>query len=164
MNNMKPVVYAEDDENDVYLLQRSWLRSKISNPLQIVMDGKMAKAYLEGTAPYNSREQYPLPALMLMDLSMPGMHGLTVLTWARTQPALAAVPIVIFSSSNQDTDVQRAYSLGVAGYMIKPGDPAVLDRMVSALQSYWLSDKRPAGTFMEFAPEFNVAPVVSNPP
>jgi CheY-like chemotaxis protein len=158
MNNPKPVLYAEDDENDVYLMERTFGKLKIPNPLRIAADGKLAIAYLAGTAPFQNRADNPLPCLMLMDLSMPGRHGLDVLAWMKNEPDLSQVPVVVFSSSNQESDISRAYSLGASGFVIKPGDPKELIVLVQTLQQYWLSESRPPGSFTEFAARHVVPP------
>jgi CheY-like chemotaxis protein len=158
MTHLKPVLYAEDDENDVFLMQRAFGKLQIRNPLRIVVDGKLAVAYLAGTTPYENRVEHPLPCLLLMDLSMPGKHGLEVLKWLKNEPPLAKLPVVVLTSSNQESDIHRAYLLGADGFIIKPGDPAALMRIVQALQEYWLADERPMGRFIDFAGARNVRP------
>jgi CheY-like chemotaxis protein len=151
MTSSKVVLYAEDDENDVFLMQRAFSKLQISAPLQTVSDGKETISYLSGTAPYNNREKYPQPQLLLMDLSMPGKHGLEVLKWMKEEPSLADLPVLVLSSSNQESDIHRAYQLGANGYIIKPGDPKELLNVVRNIQEYWLADKRPPGTFLDFS-------------
>jgi len=153
---LKPVLYADDDENDLFLMARAFNKIGITHPLQTVSDGKAAVAYLSGTPPYANREAYPLPCLLLLDLSLPGRHGLEVLTWLKNDPSHATMPVVVMTSSNQESDISRAYSLGADGFIIKPGDPDELLRIVKSLQQYWLSDKRPPGTFVEFAASRNI--------
>ncbi len=148
MSNLKSVLYAEDDENDVFLMERAFSKLNISNPLRVVSDGKLAVAYLAGQPPYEGRE---LPALLMMDLSMPGKHGLEVLKWIKEEPSLASLPVIVFTSSNQESDIHRAYLLGANGFVIKPGDPAKLLAIVKTIQQYWLSDTRPDGNFIDFA-------------
>ena len=151
MNLPNSVLYAEDDENDVFLMQRAFRKLQIPNSLRIVRDGREAVAYLSGSTPFNDREAHPVPGLLLMDLSMPGKHGLEVLKWMKGEPSLADLPVVVLSSSNQESDIHRAYLLGANGYVIKPGDPSELLKIVKNIQEYWLAEKRPAGTFMDFS-------------
>lgn len=152
----KTVLYAEDDENDLFLMERAFDRLKIANTLRNVPDGKAAIAYLSGETPYENRAENPFPSLVLLDLSLPGRHGLEVLKWIKSQPPLASLPVVVLTSSNQERDVHRAYLLGASGYLIKPGDPNQLLRIVKSLQDYWLGDVTPKGPFIEFAPAGNV--------
>ncbi len=86
------ILLAEDDPNDVLLVQRAFQRTPVANPLQVVRDGEEALAYLSGQAPYADRERHPLPVLMLMDLKMPRKSGLEVLEWVRQQPGAEAAP------------------------------------------------------------------------
>jgi CheY-like chemotaxis protein len=137
----QPVLYAEDDDNDVFLMERAFDILKVPNPLKSVSDGKKAMAYLSGTLPSSGRITNPMPCLMLLDLSMPGKNGIEVLQWVRTQPMLHQVPVVVLSSSNHKSDIHRAYLLGASGFFIKPGDPDELLRIVSAMQQYWLDEK-----------------------
>jgi CheY-like chemotaxis protein len=141
MSDPKTVLYAEDDENDVFLMERAFEKLHIANPLKNVTDGKLALAYLAGNPPYTDRQENPLPCLMLLDLSMPGKHGLDVLQWVRTQPKLTGLPVVVLSSSNQESDIHRAYSLGASGFFVKPGDPEELLRIVAAVREHWLDGK-----------------------
>lgn len=139
------VLYAEDDDNDVFLMRRAFEKLGIANPLSSVSDGRLAMDYLAGEPPYDNAREHPTPGLLLLDLSMPGKKGLDVLKWARTQPRLSGLPIVVLTSSNQETDIHRAYLLGANGFFIKPGDPDELLQIVGAIQQFWLS-KNPART------------------
>jgi CheY-like chemotaxis protein len=136
-NNM--ILYAEDDENDVFLMERAWEKVGINHPLRNVSDGKLAVAYLDGKPPYSNRIENPLPTLLLIDLSMPGKHGLEILQWVRSHPNLARLPVVVLSSSSQETDIERAYAFGANGFFVKPGDPEELIRIVAALHEHWLN-------------------------
>jgi CheY-like chemotaxis protein len=149
MKNLHPVLYAEDDENDVFLMERAFRKLNLEHPLRIVPDGKQAVGYLSGTAPFISREESPIPSLVLLDLSMPGKGGLDVLQWVRTQPSLSHIPVVVLTSSNQDSDVHRAGLLGANGYLIKPGEPDDLLGIVKELYRYWLVEDHPRTSFVE---------------
>jgi CheY-like chemotaxis protein len=149
MNTAKPVLYAEDDENDMFFMERAFEKLSVENPLRIVSDGKQAIAYLSGTEPFSNRTENPIPCLVLLDLSMPGKGGLDVLQWVRTQPALSTIPVVVLTSSNQESDVHRAGLLGANGYMIKPGEPDELINMVKEIHRYWLVEIHPPTIFQE---------------
>jgi CheY-like chemotaxis protein len=157
-NDSKMILYAEDDENDVYLMERAFEKLGLEFPLRNVADGKLAVAYLDGKPPFSDRKENPLPALLLIDLSMPGKHGLEVLQWVRAHPKLAALPVVVLSSSSQESDINRAYSLGANGFFVKPGDPAELIRVVSALKEHWLNGEKPARRIRVDLPAFR-API-----
>ena len=132
------ILLAEDDPNDVLLIQRAFQRTNVANPLQVVRDGEAAVAYLSGQVPYADRARHPLPALLLMDLKMPRKSGLEVLEWLRQQPGLKRLPVVVLTSSNQSLDINRAYDLGVNSYLVKPTGFDTLLELVKNLDVYWL--------------------------
>ena len=132
------ILLAEDDPNDVLLIQRAFQRSLVANPMQVVRDGEEVLAYLKGEDPYSDRERHPLPVLMLMDLKMPRKTGLEVLEWVRQQPGLKRLPIIVLTSSNQSPDINRAYELGANSYLVKPAGFDSLLELVKNLDMYWL--------------------------
>lgn len=138
MNPPAPVLYAEDDENDVFFMQRAFALAGISHPLRIVPNGRMALDYLLGEGVFKDRQEHPLPCLLLLDLNMPGKSGHQVLQAVRGQASLASLPVIIVTSSNQERDIQRANDLGANDYLIKPGDPEDLLRLVRAIHERWL--------------------------
>ena len=89
--NSVTILYVEDEETDVMLLQHVLPKTGIPNPLQTVKDGKPAKDYLAGNPPYDDRRRHPLPGLVLLDLNLPYWSGFEVLEWIR--PAAAAPAI-----------------------------------------------------------------------
>jgi CheY-like chemotaxis protein len=156
-DNIQPVLYAEDDENDVFLMERAFDKVGVRYSLKAVPDGKHAIAYLSGTPPYTDPAENPLPALVLVDLSMPGTSGHDVLQWVRSQPRLSEIPVIVLTSSNQESDIHRAYLMGASGYMIKPGDPDELLRIVKAIDDKWLSGKKEPVSFTDLS-AFRPAP------
>lgn len=151
MTDIKTILYAEDDENDVFLMERAFTKLSIPNPLRILGDGKLTIAYLAGKPPYESMPSAPSPAILLMDLSMPGKHGLEVLKWIRQESPVPKLPVIIFTSSSQDSDIQDAYKLGADGYIVKPGDSSQLIKIMKCIQDYWLVEDRPREEFVDFA-------------
>jgi CheY-like chemotaxis protein len=139
---VRSVLYVEDDENDAFLLQRAFKQAGISQPLVVVTDGNSAVEYLsQSTADENGAEQ-TLPCLVLLDLNMPAKSGLEVLTWIRTQSPCSNVPVIMFTSSHQDADIDRAYSQHANGFLVKPNKPDQLLMMIKALRDYWLVQNR----------------------
>src|ERR1041385_7392795 len=139
MNPSKCVILlAEDDVNDVLLVQRALQKSSVANPLHVGRDGEEAVAYLSGDLQFADRDRYPLPVLLLMDLKMPRRSGLEVLVWLRQQPGLKRLPVVVLTSSNQSPDINRAYELGANSYLVKPAGFDSLLELVKNLDMYWL--------------------------
>jgi CheY-like chemotaxis protein len=132
------VLVAEDDENDVFFLERAFKQAQVVNPIHRVRDGEDAVCYLRGEGPYADREKYPLPQLLLLDLKMPRKNGFEVISWVREQPFLKRLPIVVLTSSKEDPDINRAYELGANTYLVKPVKFEGLVDMMRALNLYWL--------------------------
>jgi len=132
------VLLADDDPNDVFLLQRAFQKTNIANPLRVVRDGEEAMAYLSGQDQYADRQRHPLPVLLLLDLKMPRKSGFEVLRWLRQQSGLKRLPVVVLTSSNQSPDINKAFDLGANSYIVKPGGFDSLVEMVKNLNLYWL--------------------------
>ena len=144
--NAVPILYVEDEEADVVLLRHVFQKTGISNPLQAVKDGKLAKDYLVGKPPFDDRSRHPLPGLVLLDLNLPYWSGFEVLEWIRQQPQLRRLPVVVFSSSNRPDDIARAYDAGANGFLVKPNALADLRCLVLAVRDFWLVHNRFPGT------------------
>ena len=136
------ILYVEDEETDVTLLQHVLAKAAIHNPLQTVKDGKAAMDYLSGNGPFADRRAHPLPGLVLLDLNLPYWSGFEVLEWIRQQPQLRRVPVVIFTSSSRPDDIARAYDAGANAYLVKPNALADLASLVLALRDFWLLHNR----------------------
>lgn len=136
---LRPVLYAEDEDNDAFLMQRAFAKACVSNPLRVVDDGPAAIRYLSGDGEFADRLRHPLPCLLLLDLNLPRRSGLEVLQWVRAQPAFAELPVVILTSSSQDRDIGSAYTLGANGYLVKPASSDKLIDLVTGLRDVCLA-------------------------
>jgi CheY-like chemotaxis protein len=136
---MSPLILlAEDDENDAYFVHYALEKAGLSNPLFVAKDGQETLNYLNGTAPYNDREQYPLPGLLLLGLDMPGMDGFELLAWLNAHPGFNTLPIVVLTSSGRASDVQKAKDLGADDYRNKPAKFSDLVNLMAELHARWL--------------------------
>jgi CheY-like chemotaxis protein len=133
------ILLAEDDENDVFFLERAFKQAQITSPIHRVKDGEEAIEYLRGEDGYADREKHPLPYMMLLDLKMPRKNGFEVIAWVRSQPRLKRLPIVVLTSSREDLDINQAYELGANTYLVKPVKFEALVDMMRALNLYWLT-------------------------
>ena len=138
-NSSGLILYAEDEEDDAFILQRAFRRAAIRNPLVIMPNGKMAMEYLSGTGLYADRGRHPVPCLVLLDLNMPGKSGLDLLKWIRAKPSTCTLVVLVITSSSQHADIHRAYLLGANGYLVKPGNQQELVTMAKAIKDYWLA-------------------------
>jgi CheY-like chemotaxis protein len=138
----KCILQVEDDEADVFMLQAVFKRTSITNPVHVVTDGEMAIDYLSGNGLYADRQKHPLPCLVLLDLKMPKVNGLEVLAWIRQQPRLKKLVVVLFSSSAQPADIDRAYELGANSYIEKPPNLERTLEMAQFFKGWWLGFNR----------------------
>ena len=138
MQNNAPILLADDDENDTFFLRRALTLCRLGNPLIAVHDGQEAVDYLAGVGPYADRGTHPLPGLFLLDLKMPKMSGFDVLVWLTTRPDFKELPVVVLSSSAEDSDIRRARELGADDYQVKPQEFESLVLIVRDLHSRWL--------------------------
>ena len=137
------ILVADDDANDIFLLQRAFREAEIHNPLHAVADGQEAIDYLSGAGKYSDRSQFPWPALVILDLKMPRKTGLEVLEWLRSERGLCCLPTIMHSTSAHPADVERAYRLGANAFVVKPSslsDRADLARMI---KGFWLTFNEP---------------------
>ena len=118
MSENDTILLAEDDETDVLLLQRAFRDVGVVNPLHLVTDGQEAVDHLTSlqTAPAPGDR---MPALMILDLKMPRMTGLDVLLWVRSQPGMRCLPVIVFSSSSHQHDLERAFASGANAFVVK---------------------------------------------
>ncbi len=138
MDNGKfTVLLVEDDLNDIFLVKRAFKKAQVKNPLQVVTDGQEAILYLRGEGKYNDRAAYPWPRLIVMDIRMPRKTGFEVLEWVKHDGLLRRIPIVIVSSSDNHSDINRAYELGANAYMVKPVDYRAVEHLFESITHYW---------------------------
>ena len=139
MENGKSIVlYVEDEENDRILMQLAFEKAGLETALRMVSHGQEAIDFLSGSGPFRQRELYPLPAVVLLDLNLPGMPGFEVLKWIRRHPAHRELPVVVFTSSAREEDRDRARELGANEFVQKPLMPSGFQTMARRLGDQWL--------------------------
>ena len=143
---MKPktILLVEDNPSDVGLTQRALAKSRIANQLVTAGDGQEALDYLFAAAKHTGREVSNLPALVLLDLKLPGIDGLEVLRQIRLDPRTSRLPVVILTTSKEEQDVAQSYDLGANSYIRKPVDFIQFAQAVAHLGLYWLVLNQPA--------------------
>jgi len=143
MNPLGIILYAEDNENDVFLLRQAFKKIPGARVLKAVPDGEEAVAYLSGDGKYADRDEHPLPGLLLLDIKMPRVNGFEVLEWVRQKSSQPHLPVVMFSSSLEEKDRDQAYAMGANSFLIKPSEPEKLVAMMAVLEGYWLKVNQP---------------------
>ena len=116
------ILLVEDDPKDVEFTLAAFKTAKLANSVQVTADGETALEMLDGRENRRKATEQALPQLVLLDLHLPGMHGLEVLRRIKSDRRLKAVPVVVLSGSQNDGDIHEAMRLGANAYLIKPLD------------------------------------------
>ncbi len=139
MSNLSPVLLAEDNPDDVLLVQRAFKENKAPNPVHAVANGDEAIQYLAGEGRYSDRSAFPFPALFLLDLKMPVKDGLEVLRWLHAHPEIPRkLPVVVLSSAEMPNETQLAYAMDIQACIVKPLNYIELREKIRILKEYWL--------------------------
>ncbi len=133
---LKPILLVEDDKRDLELTLLALERSQLANEVVTVSDGEKALEYLRREGEFSGRSEGN-PAVVLLDLKLPKVDGLEVLQAVRADPVLRAVPVVMLTSSEAETDVLKSYSLGVNAYVVKPVEFKQFVSAIADLGVFW---------------------------
>lgn len=140
--NSKNVILIEDNPDDIALVQRVVRKSGLEINLTVAGDGYDAiQSLFDGR-----KHPWPQPALILLDLRMSRMDGFEVLTRLRKEAATRLVPVVVFTSSNEDSDIRRSLELGANSFVQKSVNYAELAEAIRSVLVYWLQINQPATT------------------
>ena len=133
---LKPILLVEDDPRDLELTLVALERSQLANEVIVVRDGAQALDYLMRQGEYADRPEGN-PAVVVLDLKMPKVNGLEVLQTVRNTPGLRSIPVVMLTSSHEETDVLRSYELGVNAYVVKPVEFKQFVEAIADLGIFW---------------------------
>lgn len=136
--NHKMILLVEDNADDEALTLRALNKNKIANKISIVRDGAEALDFLFATGAHAGRDPLELPEVILLDLKLPKVDGLEVLRRIRSDPRTKMLPVVVLTSSKEDQDMIKAYSIGVNSYVRKPVDFNQFVEAIGQLGLYWL--------------------------
>ncbi len=134
----RPLLVVEDEEDDIFFLKRALQKTGVTNSIQTANTGQEAIDYLSGTGPYADRVRFPLPFLVLLDLKLPGITGLELLKWIRTESSHPTLLVVVLSSSTLAADIAEAYSSGANSYIVKATDPDQFLECIRDFANWWL--------------------------
>ena len=132
------ILLVEDNPDDQKLTVRALRKNHITNEIVIAEDGAQALDYLFGTGQFAGRDVRDRPALVLLDLKLPKIDGLSVLAQVRADERTKTVPVVILTSSAEEQDLVKSYELGVNSYVRKPVDFLEFVEAARQLGVYWL--------------------------
>lgn len=119
MPELKPILLAEDNPRDAELTMAALADNKLANRVALVKDGVEALEYLRCTGKFATRKPVH-PAVVVLDIKMPRLDGLEVLQAIRSDPGLKLIPVVMLTSSREESDLLRSYELGSNAYVVKP--------------------------------------------
>jgi two-component system response regulator len=132
------ILLVEDNPSDIALTKRAMEKNRITNELIVMEDGKSALDYLFGEGEWAGRAPSSRLAVVLLDLKLPKIDGLTVLRRIRSDPRTRRLPVVVLTSSVEEQDLAASYDLGVNSYIRKPVDFEKFVDAVGHLGMYWL--------------------------
>ncbi len=139
MTEMIEVLLVEDDEDHAELVRRNLMSQAARCRITHVNNGESALDYLYQRAEFASPNSSPRPDLILLDLRLPRIDGLTVLGDIKSAPLLQAIPVVVLTSSDADPDVSQAYLRHANSYLVKPLDLARFEGLMKELGLYWFT-------------------------
>lgn len=138
------ILFAEDSMDDATLTIRALVKSGFTNKLYHVKDGAEALDFIYCKGNYATRNIKEKPKLILLDLKMPKVTGIQVLQKVKSDPDHKSIPVVILTSSKEDPDVQKCYTLGANSYIVKPVDGDKFFNVIKELGTYWMLTNEPA--------------------
>ncbi|MEM9026977.1 MAG: response regulator [Pseudomonadota bacterium] len=130
-----PLLIAEDDADDRFLISDAFKETGFEHPVIFVENGEELLSYLRREGPFADCDP---PGLVMLDLNMPRMDGRTALMHIKTDPALKRIPVIAFTTSNAENDIERTYELGVSAFISKPGSFDEMLDLVESLNNHWM--------------------------
>jgi two-component system response regulator len=135
----KYILLVEDNPDDEALSVRALKKNGVLNEVVVAHDGVEAIEFLFGTGAHAGRDVHALPAVVLLDLKLPRLDGIEVLRQIRANPRTRVLPVVILTSSIEETDLSTCYGLGSNSYLRKPVDFDQFMEAVRQIGLYWLA-------------------------
>ena len=134
MTEHAEILLIEDNPGDAKLAKIALQKAEINNNVMWVKDGEEAFEFLLAKGRYSDRSNSPLPKIILMDLKLPKVNGFEVFTEIRNHSATNKIPVVMVTSSDEDTDMEKAKELGIDRYIVKPMDFLTYVKLLSGVK------------------------------
>jgi two-component system, response regulator len=138
MNNEVEILLVEDNPSDAELALRALKKNNLANNVIRVCDGEEALDFIFACGQYKTRERLNIPRLILLDLKLPKIDGLEFLKIIKADPVTRLIPVVVLTSSVEESDMVESYRLGVNSYIVKPVDFDKFIESVKNIGFYWL--------------------------
>lgn len=139
----KPILLIEDNPDDVELTLRAFKKNNIVDQVLVIHDGAEALDYLYGLGSYAGHGLNHMPRIILLDLKLPKLDGLELLRRIRAHERTQLLPIVVFTSSQEEKDLLDSYKFGANSFIRKPVDSEQFMQVIEQLGRYWLSLNQP---------------------
>ena len=130
------LLLCEDNPGDLYLIESSFYKSKVSYDIDRVLNGNDVMQYLRQEAKYQYATR---PDILILDLNLPGKHGFEIIEEIKADPLLKAIPIVVLTSSKAREDVMTSYQLQASCYIVKPSDLQAFLNATRQIENFWLN-------------------------
>ncbi len=137
------ILLVEDNLSDEELTLHALKRHNLSNKIFVVRDGAEALEFIFGTGKYSERDNNCHPKVILLDLKLPKVDGLEVLRKVKADPKTKQIPVVVLTSSSEESDIVESYKLGANSYIVKPVDFKQFTDSIRELGMYWLLLNKP---------------------
>ncbi|QNM95979.1 response regulator [Chitinimonas koreensis] len=138
-----PILLVEDNPDDEALTIRAFNKNSIQNPITVARDGQEAIDWLFGLGAHAGNENRDRPVLILLDIKLPKLNGIEVLRQIRANEATRLIPVVMLTTSKEEDDLVKSYSLGANSYIRKPVDFMQFMEVVKQVGIYWLMLNEP---------------------
>ena len=138
MNQAVEILLVEDNQSDAKLTIRALRKNNLCNSIIHLPDGAEALDFLFARGAYNERNVANKPKIILLDLKMPKVGGLEVLKEIKADLRTQTIPVIVMTSSKEDTDINACYKMGVNSYVIKPVGFENFSKAVADLGMYWM--------------------------
>lgn len=139
MNRLANILLVDDNPMDVILTRDAFKEAKLKNKIMVANGGEEALDYLFGRNKFADRSEFPIPALVLLDLKMPGIDGFEVLRQIKTTEKLKRIPVIILTSSKEEGDRALSYDIGANSYLLKPVAFNGFVEVVKKIDDYWFT-------------------------
>ena len=133
------ILLVEDDPSHVEIVRRNFEGYRLANTLMHVPDGQAALDYLHRQNAYSDPAKSPRPGIILLDLRLPKVDGMDVLTRIKSDPQLSSIPVVILTTSKAEADMVKAYAAHANSYLVKPVDFTQFVELMRTFGYYWLA-------------------------
>lgn len=132
------ILLVEDNLQDIEITRRALAKGKIRNELYVARDGQEALDYLYREGIFSDPASAPRPGMILLDLNLPKVDGLTILKRIKNDPSLKSIPIIALTVSPREEDILRSYDLGVNTYIQKPVEFENFLKVIHTIHEYWM--------------------------